>query len=112
MTVKELDDIIKDLDNKRQRKRELQKAKAQAELSAIDREYEAYFDGIYDAIKAVKAIMPEPTKMEKNCDNCGNYGKIPKADDCGMCLQARLSNGVLTDPSHWKPKTQQPAEGE
>lgn len=60
MTEKELDAILDELDSKRQRKRELQIAKAQAELKAIDREYEAYVDGLYDAIRAVKAIMPEP----------------------------------------------------
>ena len=30
---------------------------AKAEMEAIDREYVAYYDGAYDAIKAVKAFM-------------------------------------------------------
>ena len=116
MTVKELDAIIKDLDNKGQRKRELQKAKAQAELEAIDREYKAYFDGLYDAIRAVKAIMPDPPKGEKirkDCSNCANHdkrGEIP--EDCNKCVSAILPNGDTTEPSHWKPKTQKPAEGD
>lgn len=62
MTVKELDAILADLEKKRQHKKDIQIAKAQAEISAIHRESEAYFDGLYDAIKAVKAIMPEPPK--------------------------------------------------
>ena len=62
MTVKELDAILADLEKKRQHKKDIQIAKAQAEIATIYRESEAYFDGVYDAIKAVKAIMPEPPK--------------------------------------------------
>ena len=58
MTDKELDAILDNLDRARARKREIDTVKAQAELKAIEREYLAYYDGAYDAIKAVKAAMP------------------------------------------------------
>lgn len=60
MTGKELDDILNNLDLLRMRKREIETVKAQAELKAIEREYLAYYDGAYDAIKAVKMAMGKP----------------------------------------------------
>ena len=57
MTDKELDAILDNLNRARARKREIETVKAQAELKAIDREYLAYYDGAYDAIKAVKVAM-------------------------------------------------------
>lgn len=64
MTDKELDAIRDLLDTKRQQKRDIALAKAQKEIDTINREYEAYWDGIYDAIKAVKAVLSEPPKGE------------------------------------------------
>ena len=64
MTNEDLDRILARLDAKYQRTREQRLIKARAEIEAIDREYTAYYDGAYDAIKAVKAIMPESQKGE------------------------------------------------
>lgn len=57
MTEKELDAILDNIDRARVRKREIETVKAQAELKAIERDYLAYYDGAYDAIKAVKMAM-------------------------------------------------------
>ena len=64
LTSKELEAILDDLDRKRQHKKDIQLAKAKAEMDAINRETDAYFDGAYDAIKAVKALLPDPPKKE------------------------------------------------
>lgn len=65
MTAEELDAILADLEKKRQHKKDVQLAKAQAEINAIHRETDAYFDGLYDAIKAVKALLPDPPPAGK-----------------------------------------------
>ena len=62
MTAKELDAILADLDKKRQHKKDVLLAKAQAEINTVLRESDAYFDGLYDAIKAVKALLPDTPK--------------------------------------------------
>lgn len=59
LTPKALDKILDDLSRKRQYKKDIQIAKAKAELDAINRETDAYYDGVYDAIKAVKELLPE-----------------------------------------------------
>ena len=64
MTNEDLDRILASLDARYRRTREQRLIKARAELEAIDREYAAYYDGAYDAIKAVKSIMQEPPKGE------------------------------------------------
>lgn len=65
MTNEDLDQILASLDARYQRKKEQRLIKARAEIEAIDREYTAYYDGVYDAIRAVKAIMPaEPVKED------------------------------------------------
>lgn len=65
MTNEDLDRILASLDARYQRKKEQRLIKARAEIEAIDREYVAYYDGAYDAIKAVKSIMSaEPVKGE------------------------------------------------
>lgn len=50
----DFDIILDSLDKGRQRKREIALAKAQAEISTINREYEAYMGGVYDAVKVMK----------------------------------------------------------
>ena len=54
MTDKELDLLLLRLTNARERKKDIALAKAHAEIDTIRREYEAYWDGVYDAIKEVK----------------------------------------------------------
>lgn len=39
---------------KRNRKADIARVKAQAELDTIQRETDAYFDGVYDALRAVE----------------------------------------------------------
>lgn len=57
MLENDLDVIVDKLDRARRQKRDIQLANAQAEIKTIEREYLAYYDGAYDAIKAVKAAM-------------------------------------------------------
>ena len=57
MTEKELDNICNQLELERQIKQDIQMIKAKAELDTITRETVAYYDGLYDAIKSVKALM-------------------------------------------------------
>ena len=64
MTVKELDLIMIRLQNARDRKKEIALTRANAEIDAIRREAEAYWDGVYDAIKEVKNALPTPPKGE------------------------------------------------
>ena len=40
------------------RKRDTKQMEAQIELKTIQREYEAYTDGVLDALKAIKQAMP------------------------------------------------------
>ena len=50
----DFDKVIDDLDRRRARKKDIDLARAHSEISAINREYEAYVDGLYDAVKAIK----------------------------------------------------------
>lgn len=59
MTDKELDLIMLRLQSARDRKKEIALTKANAEIDTIRREAEAYWDGVYDAIKEVKNAMPQ-----------------------------------------------------
>ena len=59
MTTKDLDAIMEKLSLKAIRKKDIALVKAEAEKNAICREYEAYYDGAYDAIKAVKAALAD-----------------------------------------------------
>ena len=59
MTDKELDLIAIRLQNARERKKEIALTKANAEIEAIRREAEAYWYGVYDAIKEVKNAIPK-----------------------------------------------------
>ena len=42
--------------------------------------------------------------MRKHCGNCANYKKETSqfSEECGKCVSARLENGEMTDPSHWR----------
>ena len=64
MNDKELDLIMVRLQNARERKKEIALTKANAEIEAIRREADAYWDGVYDAIKEVKNAMPKPQKEQ------------------------------------------------
>lgn len=59
MINKDLDSIMEKLSMKAIRKKDIALVKAEAEKNAILREYEAYYDGAYDAIKAVKAALAD-----------------------------------------------------
>lgn len=64
MTKKDLEEIEAKLTAKRTQKKEIALAKAQAEIDTIKREAEAYWDGVYDALKAVKNLLPDPKEVE------------------------------------------------
>ena len=65
MTDKELDKIINRLDSAYARKREILLTKAQAEIETINRCADAYFNGLYDAIKEVKNAIAEEERNGK-----------------------------------------------
>lgn len=58
------DEIESRLTSMANRNRDLRFLKAQAEIDAIQREYEAYTDGVLDAIKAIKQAAGK--------DGCGD----------------------------------------
>ena len=57
MTTKDLDAIMDRLTHIREQKIAL--TKAQAEIQTIQREAEAYWDGMWDFCKAVKELLPQ-----------------------------------------------------
>lgn len=42
--------------------------------------------------------------MRKHCGNCANHREETNqfSEECGKCVSARLKNGEITDPSHWR----------
>ena len=66
MTLKEIDAIIDRLDSARQHKKQIQLAKAQAEIDTINKCADAYYDGLYDMAREIKVkLLPgETTKGE------------------------------------------------
>ena len=58
MTVKDLDAIMDKLTSAREHKKQIAVAKAQKELETIQRETDAYWDGMWDFCKAVKNLLP------------------------------------------------------
>lgn len=62
MTDKELDSIMARLTSAREHKKQIQLAKANAEIEAIQREAGAYWDGVYDALKEVRSALTQPPK--------------------------------------------------
>ena len=59
MTTKDLDAIMDRLTSIREHKKQIALTKAQAEIQTIQRETEAYWDGMYDFMKAVKVLLPQ-----------------------------------------------------
>ena len=59
MTDKDLDAIIDRLTSIREHKKQIALTKAQAEIQTIQRETEAYWDGMWDFCKAVKELLPK-----------------------------------------------------
>lgn len=58
MTTKDLEAIHTKLIAARSRKKDLDLMKARAEIEAIQRECDAYYDGVADTLKAVTAMLP------------------------------------------------------
>lgn len=58
LTDKALKEIREKLEANANHKKDIALAKAQKEVETINREYVAYWDGLYDAIKAVSALIP------------------------------------------------------
>ena len=52
--VIDFDKILDDLEKGRSRKRDIELTKAHALIDTINKEHEAYLDGIYDAVKVIK----------------------------------------------------------
>ena len=66
MNAKELDAIVAKLDSARQHNKHILLAKAQAEIDTINRCAEAYYDGLYDMAREIKAkiLLTEEPKGE------------------------------------------------
>lgn len=58
MTTKDLDAIMDKLTHIREQKKQIALTKAQAEIQTIQRETDAYLDGMWDFGKAVKQLLP------------------------------------------------------
>ena len=59
MTTEEFDAIQEALINKMSIKKDISLEAAKKEIDTIQRAYDAYFDGVDDALKAVRAAMKE-----------------------------------------------------
>lgn len=57
MEDKKLDEILDKLASAHSRKKDRLLIKANAEIEAIQREDTAYYDGVYDAVKEIKALL-------------------------------------------------------
>lgn len=66
ITVEKLDEIFANLANNGSRKKDMKLAVAQKEIEAINREADAYWDGLYDAFKAVKSALPIQPEEDSN----------------------------------------------
>lgn len=64
MTVKQLEEIMTRLTSENDHKKQIQLAKANAEITTIQREADAYWNGVYDALKEIKNAMLQPPKGE------------------------------------------------
>lgn len=59
MTTKELDALVSRLESTRQHKKQILLTKAQAEMEAINKCAEAYYDGLYDLAKEIRDTLKE-----------------------------------------------------
>ena len=66
MTKKDLDAIMDRLTHIREQKKQIAITKAQAEIQTIQRETDAYWDGMWDFMKAVKELLPEVKDGDEN----------------------------------------------
>lgn len=66
MTDKDLDAIMDRLTHIREHKKQIALTKAQAEIQTIQRETDAYWDGMWDFCKEVKRLLP---KEKDGADN-------------------------------------------
>lgn len=64
MTDKQLEEIMTRLTSANEHKTQIQLAKANAEITTIQREADAYWNGVCDALKEIKKDMPQPQKGE------------------------------------------------
>ena len=60
------DEIVNRLSVSADRKRTMAQIKAQAEIDTINREYTSYVDGVYDAVKQIRAAEALAGKGSKN----------------------------------------------
>lgn len=65
----DFDKILDDLENSRNRARDIALTKAHALIETINKEHEAYLDGIYDAVKVIKSRYEKEQKDGKQKDN-------------------------------------------
>lgn len=65
MNASDFDKVLNRLSAAHSRKKEILLIKANAEIEAIQREDTAYYDGVYDAIKEVKALLVNPAEEDK-----------------------------------------------
>ena len=66
MNASDFDKVLNRLSAAHSRKKEILLIKANAEIEAIQREDNAYYDGAYDAIKEVKALLlTKPAEEDK-----------------------------------------------
>lgn len=59
MTTKDLDAIMDRLTHIREQKKQIALTKAHAEIATIQRETDAYWDGMWDFCKEVKELLPK-----------------------------------------------------
>ena len=59
MNTKDLDAIMDRLTNIREQKKQIALTKAHAEIQTIQRETDAYWDGMWDFCKEVKKLLPK-----------------------------------------------------
>ena len=72
LTEKDMQALCNDLMAKRNRLADLHRLKARMELDTIQRETDAYMNGLYDAMKAIqkkmKAPVPETSGEEEEAE--------------------------------------------
>ena len=66
ITGEKLEQIFNDLTRAHARKRDNALIKAKAEIEAIQREDNAYYDGVYDTIKEIKNALKQEADNAEN----------------------------------------------